>query len=119
MMLGRDKVQPRPCRTSSEETCRPATCSPSTVRGTSQLYGTETGSADRIIWSRRLPTLAAHQSIERLEVRPLTALREKLGSAHGSELLGNRGGDELVDADPVRLGASLDLRLDGPGSRNG
>ncbi|MBU6298986.1 MAG: hypothetical protein KJS68_12155 [Alphaproteobacteria bacterium] len=68
-------------------------------------------SANLIFWPWRFATLATHHSIERGEIRAVSALGEEGCRVHGCELFGNGGCHELIDADAVRFGPALDFRL--------
>src|SRR6185295_9322832 len=67
----------------------------------------------RIVRRWRLAALAAHDPLERFEVRAIATLGEKRGRVHDRELLRHRRCDELIDTDPVFLCAPLDFGLDG------
>src|SRR5882672_10451097 len=68
-----------------------------------------------VVCARLFAPLASHQTVERLEIGARTAFREERGGIHGCKFFGDGSCDELIDADPISLGASFHLGLDRTG----
>jgi hypothetical protein len=59
----------------------------------------------------RFAAFTTHQAIKRSEISALPAVSEEGSRVHGCQLFGNGSCHELIDADSVRLGAALNVRL--------